>query len=112
MNVAVRTFQHSTLASTQEIPLIVLGSKQLVILLLGLIILVTAFSVVFVRDMNRQMMSQLQALESTQNGLHNEWSQLLLEDSTWASQARIEQVATQKLNMVMPKAKYTIVLDA
>lgn len=109
MNVAVKALHHST-ELTQSEPLVILGKKQLGTLLLGLVILASSFAVVYVRDINRQMMSQLQALTSTQNSLHNEWSQLLLEEGTWASQARVGQVASQDLNMIVPKTKSTIIL--
>lgn len=110
MNVAVKALNRAEVISQDE-PLVIVGSKQLMILLMGLLILISAFSVVFVRDMNRQMVSQLQILENTQNNLHNEWSQLLLEEGTWASQARVGELATQELNMVVPKTKSTIILE-
>jgi len=110
MNVAVKTLNQSTLIDQRE-PLVILGGKQLAMLALSIIILASAFSVVFVRDINRQLMNQLQVLENTQSNLHNEWSQLLLEQSTWASQARIQQIATQDLSMVVPKTRSTIIID-
>lgn len=109
MNVAVKTLNHSPAISQHE-PLVIIGGRLLAVMILGLIILVSAFSVVFVKDANRQMMSQLQALENTQENLHNEWSQLVLEESTWASQARVGQMAAHDLNMMIPKTKSTLIL--
>ena len=110
MNVAVKTLNQSIL-NVRDWPMVVLDRKQWMIVIMSAMILVSAFFVVCMKDTNRQLMGELQTLENTQENLHNTWSQLLLEEGTWASQARIGEVAVQNLNMVQPKTKSIIVVE-
>ncbi|HCU04917.1 MAG TPA: cell division protein FtsL [Coxiellaceae bacterium] len=110
MNVAVKTLNQSILTA-HDWPTIVLDRKQWMVVIMSAMILISAFFVVCIKDTNRQLMSELQTLENTQENLHNAWSQLLLEESTWASQARIGEVAVQNLDMVQPKTKSIIVIQ-
>jgi len=71
-------------------------------------IFITAFSLVYVKDVNRRLMGELQTLENTCNQQHNEWSRLLLEESTLVSSARIADIAQQRYDMVMPVKKKII----
>ncbi len=80
-----------------------LANRQgLLLMLLVLLCLVSAIGVVYVRDANRRLFTQLQLLEKKRDSLHVAWGQLLLEESTWATQARIQRIAIQKLNMEVP----------
>ena len=63
----------------------------------------SALGVIYVQDMNRMLYSQLQTLENTRDNLSVEWGQLLLEESTWATQARVAQIASQNLGMSIPE---------
>ncbi len=38
-----------------------------------------------------------------QDQLHIEWMKLLIEEGTWASNTRIENIAVNQMNMVLPK---------
>jgi cell division protein FtsL len=66
-------------------------------------VLLSAFAVIDARHENRVLFAQLQQLRQQRDGLNVEWSQLLLEQSTWSTHARIEQMATQKLDMKVPE---------
>ena len=46
--------------------------------------------------------AELQRLEQEENQLQTEWGQLLLEEGAWATPARIEQIATERLEMRIP----------
>ncbi len=74
---------------------------RLNLLLLGLI-LCFGFSVVTSQYKTRILYSQLEHEKQIQRLLDVEQGKLELEQSTWATQARIEQIATAKLLMVMP----------
>jgi cell division protein FtsL len=52
----------------------------------------------------------LQKSEQRRDHLNEEWGRLLLEQSTWASPARIEQQAEIRLEMVAPTADMTVVI--
>jgi len=71
--------------------------------LLLLAVLLSAFAVIDARHENRVLFAQLQQLRQQRDALNVEWGQLLLEQSTWSTHARIEQMATQKLDMVVPE---------
>jgi len=49
--------------------------------------------------LQRRYFIELQALQLNHNRLQTEWEQLLLEESAWSNEIRIEKIATQKLGM-------------
>jgi len=71
-------------------------------LLALVLVLVSSLSVILSTYKSRQLFSdvQLQHRESMQ--LEEQWGRLLLEQSTWSSQTRIENLGKNKLNMVVP----------
>lgn len=69
---------------------------------LGVLIFFSAIWVIYNTHQSRQLFSQLQRLQAQTEGLQVEWSQLLLEQGMWASDARVEKAAHQKLKMVLP----------
>ncbi|HEX5339944.1 MAG TPA: cell division protein FtsL [Gammaproteobacteria bacterium] len=78
--------------------------------LLMLAMLLSAFAVVDARHENRVLFAQLQQLRQQRDALNVEWGQLLLEQSTWSTHARVEQMATQKLDMVLPQHVEIVVM--
>ena len=74
--------------------------STLMILLVAIV--VSAFAIVYCRDTNRQLYSQLQVLNTKNDNLHVEWGRLLLEESTWATQSRIQRKAYNELHMLHP----------
>jgi len=65
-------------------------------------VLLSALGVIDARHENRMLFAQLQQLHQQSDHLNVEWSQLLLEQSTWSTHARIELMATQQLGMHVP----------
>lgn len=77
------------------------------ILLLGFIgtsLLTTSLSMVYVKYSTRQMFSELSQLQVNRDALNNEWTQLLLEQSTLATDGRVDKIAAEKLSMHPPKS--------
>ncbi len=72
--------------------------------LLGLLF-VSAFLLVYVKDLHRRLLRDYQHLQQQSIALETEWEKLLLERSAWMSQARISQVAKDKLAMHLPSQK-------
>ena len=70
---------------------------------LGLI-LVSAFGVILSTHKCREFYAKLQVLEASQWYLQEDFGRLLLEQSTWASHYRVEQVARRELGMHAPEA--------
>ncbi len=71
---------------------------------MGLTLAVTAsaLAVVYSQHHSRALFVELQRLEQEQAELDTQWGRLELEQSTWATQGRIERLAREKLDMRLP----------
>lgn len=78
-------------------------------LLLG-ITLASSVGLVYVQHMRRDLFTDLKSLEKGRDRMDVEWGQLQLESSTWAAQARIEQVAIEKLQFQVPVATSVVLV--
>nr|VFK59126.1 MAG: cell division protein FtsL [Candidatus Kentron sp. UNK]VFK69027.1 MAG: cell division protein FtsL [Candidatus Kentron sp. UNK] len=67
-----------------------------------LAILVSSVSVVYVKHENRALFVELQRLERVRDAMEVEWGKLSLEQSTWATHERIERIAKEQLDLIMP----------
>lgn len=77
-----------------------------------LMVLLSALSVVYVINLHRVTCSQMQMEEQRTHQLQLQWGQLLLEQASLITPARIEKLATHKLHMVLPSHRQTIALRA
>lgn len=92
-----------TVTSSFGWPLRLGASRALVLLTLLLAAcLASAIGVITTSHLTRDQYARLQELEREQQQLQTEWGQLLLEESAWASPARIERLAQQRLEMRLP----------
>ncbi|CAA0110019.1 Cell division protein FtsL [Halioglobus japonicus] len=80
------------------------ASRQLLFCNAALLVLVvaSAFAAIYSTHACRALYAQLQALESSQWYLHEDYGRLVLEQSTWASHYRVEKVARSDLGMTAP----------
>ncbi len=85
-----------------------MSSKILLILILLIITFVSAISVVYVKHYNRKLFVNLQQLEKQRDNMEVEWGKLQLEQNTWATHARIERIARDRLQMITPENKDVI----
>ena len=74
------------------------------------LIIVLAISVVYNRHMNRKHFSELQKLQKARDEMNIEWSQLQLEESTFATNSEIEKKARDRLGMNQPKANEILMI--
>lgn len=82
-------------------------------LLLPLLILVligSALGVVYAKHQSRKLFVVLQGLESARDEMNIEWGQLQLEQSTWATHGRIEELARQRLKMTTPSPEAIVIV--
>jgi len=77
---------------------------RITVALLGLAVLASALGVVYGKHQARSRFSELQRLTRERDELDIEWGQLQLEQSTWATNGRVESVARDELHMVIPQA--------
>ncbi|WP_251978974.1 cell division protein FtsL [Salinicola avicenniae] len=76
--------------------------RGILLAVMVLAILFTALSITTTTHLTRVQYARLQKLESQRDALQTEWGRLLLEESTWSSPARIESLASQRLEMRVP----------
>ena len=84
--------------------------KMIFTLALGAAVFFSAVQVVVSQHQARRIFGELQKLESTRDELNEEWGRLQLEQSTWATDDRVELVARTQLNMVEPETKSIVLL--
>lgn len=79
-------------------------TRLLVLGVLGALVFLSALKVVTTRYETRLLVMALQALKTQRDDLEREWTQLLLEQSTWSTHGRVEKSARSRLNMTVPRA--------
>lgn len=84
--------------------------EQVAAAALLLLLLLSALGVVYTKHQSRVLFSQLEALENRRDAFNAEWSQLQLEQSTWATHARIEGIAEAQLEMVQPSMDRIVIM--
>jgi cell division protein FtsL len=110
MNAATRVVVHGEDFGRSE-PLVVRLPESRVIFLL-VVVLLSALAFIYVKDLNRRLFIEYQQEQHQGEQLTVETNRLLLEQSAWASQARVQQVAEQQLNMQLPSTRDIIMLKA
>lgn len=79
-----------------------LARNLLIAAVLAAAVVGSAVAAADARHQARQRFIELQALNRSRDELNIEWRQLQIERSTWATHARIEQLAREKLDMDVP----------
>ncbi len=79
--------------------------KNVFLILLGSAVFFSAIKVVIARHDTRKLFVEIQKLEKDRDSLNEEWGRLQLEQSTWATDARIESVSKTVLHMIEPKTR-------
>ncbi|MBY4676605.1 cell division protein FtsL [Marinobacterium arenosum] len=75
----------------------------LILLVLVLTVLLSSVAVIFSAYQYRLLFHQHQTLVQQRDDLQVEWGQLLLEQSAWAANNRVEIQARKRLNMLVPE---------
>ena len=74
--------------------------------ILFFVLILCALSLVTSQHKARKLYFELQQQQDASKQLETEWSQLQLEQSTWAMHSRLEQVAGDLLHMHVPDTKH------
>ncbi|MGB6977546.1 MAG: cell division protein FtsL [Gammaproteobacteria bacterium] len=109
MNAAVKVLSRGRLVAHAQ-PKAVSLKHNWPVMLLAIVALISALSVVYVKDLSRRMFIEYQTLEDTQSELNADWSKLLLEQSAWSTHARVQTIAEQRLNMEIPMPGHVVML--
>ncbi|BAP13459.1 MAG: cell division protein FtsL [Alcanivorax borkumensis] len=77
---------------------------------LVVMVVMSALGVSYSVHQARRLTDESQRLQQRQTRLETQWSQLLLEHSTWGSYARVERLAREKLGMKLPKTNERVLI--
>ena len=80
-------------------------------LVLVLIAVACALSVVSANHRARKLFAELEREQNRMRELEVEWGQLRLEQSTWATHARVEKIARERLGMKIPAAGQIVSIE-
>lgn len=108
MTTIVRTVAHRReIPNTSLVPTYKLGMGTT---LLILAVLFSGLLVIYIADLNRRLLIEIEASRTNQNQIHLEWGKFLLEQTTWSSQARIQNIALEELGMQTPQNNQVVML--
>ena len=77
----------------------------------AVVCVLSAMALIYTKHESRKLFVELEQLTHERDELNIEWSQLQIEQSTWATHARIEQVATDDLSLVRPRSTEIFVIE-
>ena len=80
-------------------------------LLTALMTVSSAFAIIYVKDLHRRLFINYQQQTAAQQREQVRWGKLLLEQSAWSTQSRIQRIAQNRLGMEVP-AYHQIVMIA
>ena len=87
------------------------GQPVLLALVLAVVCVMSAMALVYTKHESRKLFVELEQLTSQRDQLNIEWGQLQIEQSTWATHARIEKVASDELALTRPRASEIFVIE-
>ena len=83
----------------------------LLVFVFAVVCVLTSMALVYTKHESRKLFVELEGLTHERDELNIEWGQLQIEQSTWATHARIERVATDDLSLVRPEATEIYVIE-
>jgi cell division protein FtsL len=110
MNAAARLFNQGVLSRGWALT-VFFSRVQAVTMILILFVLSSALSVVYFTNATRTLNAAVQQTSYEQEQIHVEWGRLLLEQSTWMMQARVQEIAEDSLGMVVPDSKSIVIVN-
>jgi len=86
-------------------------SMRLGLLIVVVLVLLSALTLVWARHEGRVLFVELQQLQGERDELNVDWGRLQLEQSAWATKARIERLAREELDMQRPADVEMVVVE-
>ena len=83
----------------------------MLVIAFALVCVLGGMALVYTKHESRKLFVELEQLTQERDKLNIEWGQLQIEQSTWATHARIEQVATDDLALVRPQSTEIFVIE-
>lgn len=103
MNISIKAVPAQPLATSLKVKKWE-ARQMLQAILLAALVVFSSFAVVYIKDLYRRMFIHYQDLQDQQTQLYVDWGKLLLEQSTWSTQGRVQKIASDALNMQVPLA--------
>jgi len=72
------------------------------IALLAVAVMASAIASVYAKHESRRQFTELQALRTERDRMEVEWGKLQIEQSTWSTYGRVEQLAREQMKMHVP----------
>ena len=76
--------------------------KALILLILVVSDVGSALGVINAKHQARTAFVELQALQKLRDDMQVNWGRLQLEQAAWSTHGRVEQIASSRLNMMLP----------
>lgn len=83
----------------------------LLALVFAVVCVVSGMALIYTKHEARKLFVELERLTAVRDELNIDWGRLQIEQSTWATHARIEQVATKELALSRPSAGEIYVIE-
>ena len=83
----------------------------LLVVVFAVVFVLSAMALVYTKHESRRLFVELEGLTHDRDELNIEWGQLQIEQSTWATHARIEQIATDELSLVRPRPTEIFIIE-
>jgi len=91
----------------------IMRTKQpfLLTMIMAAVCVMSALAIIYTKHTSRKLFVELEQLTAERDRLNIEWGQLQIEQSTWATHARIERVALDELSLVRPQSTEIFVIE-
>ena len=83
----------------------------LLVLVFAVVCVLSAIAIIYTKHESRKLFVELERLTEERDELNIEWGQLQIEQSTWATHGRIEQVANDRLSLHRPPSTDIYVIE-
>ena len=83
----------------------------LLVFVFAVVCVVSATALVYTKHESHKLFVELEQLTDERDELNIEWGQLQIEQSTWATHARIEQVASHDLQLTRPETTEIFIIE-
>ena len=110
MNAAAKTLSHGNLFRG-DFSFFTNTSTNVLVMIVWIAVISSALSVVYVRNLERQYVHELDQTVHQNHSLEMEHTQLLLEKSMWSSPGRVRRLAKRQFDMSISKPKFIVTLS-
>ena len=83
----------------------------LLTMVFAVVCVMSAIAMIYSKHESRKLFVELEQLTTERDELNIEWGQLQIEQSTWATHARIERVAAEELSLVRPQSTEIYIIE-